>query len=501
MSASAGARAAEMPPASAQIAWTSCGSYECGTLDVPIDYAAPDADTIELSLKRRKASGMRIGSLLINPGGPGGSAIEFLETFVEIAGNSLLERFDIVAFDPRGVGASSPIECHSTLAKLIAADPTPDDDVEWKIAEDVAIGFADECAQKYPKLLPHLGTSNVARDMNRVRAAIGDDKLTYFGFSYGTAIGARYADLFPERVRALVLDGALDMSLPALDISLQQAQGFEQALSTYFEWCSQGADRCEWAASMSPAARFMQLSAAVDAKPLTARIPIGPGEFLLGVLTPLYGGEDGYRILSQGLDEATRGDGTTLMRLVDSYLQRRPDGTYPNMQEANAAVNCVDAPVPDAMSLRAEASRFETASPIFGLPLLTGAYVCAHWPVHTQREPAPIAKGAAPILVVGTTGDPATPYAWAEAMSAKLESGVLLTHEGEGHTAYARGVSCIDNAIERYLIDGNAPQDGTRCAGVSGNGSGAGIAGAQKPKLVPMPGRGPWPSPRWIAKP
>jgi pimeloyl-ACP methyl ester carboxylesterase len=415
--------------------------------------------------------------------------VDFLTSFVQVAGAALLQRFDIVAFDPRGVGQSTPIECHSTLQKLIATDPTPDDEAEWQASDAAAKVFADECAQKYGKILPFLGTVNVARDMDQVRAALGDEKLTYLGFSYGTAIGARYADLFPQRVRALVLDGALDMSLSALDISLQQAQGFEQALKTYFSWCGRAASNCTWTAGMQPEAAFEQLAASVEKKPLTGRVPVGPGEFLLGVIAPLYGGEDGFRILSQELAGATRGDGSTIMTLVDSYTDRRPDGSYGNIQEANNAVNCIDAPAPDYMGLRAEEMRFTMAAPIFGTATLTSLFVCAHWPVRAQQAPVPRASGAPPILVVGTTGDPATPYGWAQALSKQLESGVLLTYEGEGHTAYSRSVPCIDDAVEAYLIDGKAPEDGKRCGGSTSTPS--------RIMLQPMPARGPWPTPKW----
>jgi pimeloyl-ACP methyl ester carboxylesterase len=486
--AAAGSGALPPPPDPVKPTWKSCNGFECSTLEVPLDYAAPSGEKIKLALKRSRARGQRIGSLLINPGGPGGSAVDFLTSFVQVAGPALLQRFDVVAFDPRGVGASTPIECHSTLQKLIATDPSPDDEAEWQASDAAAKVFADECAQKYGKILPFLGTVNVARDMDQVRAALGDEKLTYLGFSYGTAIGARYADLFPQRVRALVLDGALDMSLSALDISLQQAQGFEQALATYFTWCGRAASNCTWTSGMQPEAAFKQLAANVEKKALSGRVPVGPGEFLLGVIAPLYGGEDGFRILSQELTGAARGDGSTIMSLVDSYTDRKADGSYGNMQEANNAVNCIDAPAPDYMALRAQEMRFSMESPIFGTATLTSLFVCAHWPVHAQQAPVPRASGAPPILVVGTTGDPATPYGWAQALSKELESGVLLTYEGEGHTAYSRSVPCIDDAVEAYLIDGKVPEAGKRCAS-------AGTA--SRSMLQTVPARGLWPTPRW----
>lgn len=403
---------------------------------------------------------------MVNPGGPGGSAIDFLTSFSAGPGSKLLDRFDLVAFDPRGVGHSTALDCHSTVERVIAADPTPDNEAEWSAIDQVATAFANECAQKYPKLLPHLATPDVARDMDQVRAALGEDKLTYLGFSYGTELGAWYAELFPARVRALVLDGALDLKLSALEISFQQATGFENALTTFFDWCAAASSNCGWTAGKTPAAAFAQLSAAVDTTALTVRgsaRKVGPGELMLGVIAPLYAGVQGYRELASALTAAVGGDGSRLLAFVDSYSERRQDGTYGNIQEANNAVNCLDAPTPPYTELRNEVMRFAAASPTFGVATLTSLLVCAHWPVRTLKPATPMAAGAAPILVIGTTGDPATPYAWAQALASQLASGVLLTYEGEGHTAYGRGVTCIDNAVNAYLMDGTLPAGGTRC--------------------------------------
>jgi pimeloyl-ACP methyl ester carboxylesterase len=490
--AAVGAGALPPPPTPERLQFRRCESYECAQLKVPLDYADPSGEQISLSVQRRAASGgQRIGSLLINPGGPGGSAIEFLPGFAQGVSSAISQRFDIVAFDPRGVGESTPLDCHSTIQKLAATDPSPDSEDEWTRADAAAKTFADECGQKHSKLLPHLGTPNVARDMDQLRAALGDEKLTYVGFSYGTAIGATYAELFPQRVRALVLDGALDMSLGALDISLEQALGFDKALQSYFAWCGRAGGNCDWTNGSAPAEAFKALSAKVDAQPLMASggdRPLGPGEFLFGVIAPLYSGEDGYRALSTALGNAARGDGGSLLSFTDNYLNRQPDGSYGNIQEANAAVNCVDSPGPDYMALRAEEARFAMTSQTFGLATLTGLLVCAHWPVQTPpRMSVPRAAGAAPILIVGTTGDPATPYAWAEALASELESGVLLTYEGEGHTAYLRSVPCIDDAVDAYLIDGKVPDAGKRCGGSSN---------ASRTMLQVQAARGPRPAPR-----
>jgi pimeloyl-ACP methyl ester carboxylesterase len=452
---------------SLRISWTRCDtSYECATLLVPVDYRDASSGTLSLALKRKVARGQRIGSLLINPGGPGGSGIDILADL--LPGLSRLnERFDIIGFDPRGVGQSTPITCHSTLQKMIAADPTPDDDAEWQAVDRVSQTFADECAQKYPKILPHLGTQNVARDMDRIRAGLGEDKLNFLGFSYGTSIGAWYAELFPDRVRALVLDGAVSQLLLPVDMMLEQAKGFELALSNYFAWCANGATRCTWTQGKPAAEAFVALSARIEKAPLPAKgydRPAGPGEFMLAVIMPLYGGEQGWQLLSLALQGAVRGDGGTLVELTDSYLERDENGEYSNITEVNNAVNCLDHAPSSYADVRAAAPRVQAEAPTFGVSTLSALLVCTHWGVAGVEPTPPKGEGAPPIVVIGTINDPATPYAWAQSLSSELSSGVLLTWEGEGHTAYTRGSTCIDQAVEAYFIDLTVPAEGKRCA-------------------------------------
>lgn len=458
--------AASLPAPS--IRFQSCDAvFECGSLTVPIDYGDPAAGTLELYVKRRRARGARLGALLVNPGGPGASAVDYLPGFT-LQANALLERFDLVAFDPRGVGRSAPLDCHSALLPFYSADPSPDDEAEWTTITEAASSFAAECDRKHRALLPHLGTPNVARDMDRLRAALGEARLNYLGYSYGTAIGAWYAELFPDRVRALVLDGAVDLTLSAVELSLEQARGFEDTLKRYFSWCSAGQSRCTWTRNRTPSEAFDALQASVEQQPLAvdraaADRMTGPGELVLGVVRALYGGEATWRSLSSALAAAQNGDGTALVRLADAYLQRRPDKSFPNIQEANQAVNCLDMPAPPVDALRAEAARFRSTAKVFGMSTLTGLLICAKWPVVSTPPPPPTGKGAAKVVVIGTTGDPATPYAWAERMADQLASGVLLTFEGEGHTAYGRGNACLDGAVNAYFLAGTVPPEGTRC--------------------------------------
>ncbi|MEY4508406.1 MAG: hypothetical protein RLZZ450_528 [Pseudomonadota bacterium] len=464
---SAPARTPAVLDDSVRISWTRCDtSYECATLKVPVDYGDAESGTLSLALKRKVARGQRIGSLLINPGGPGGSGVDILAGLLPGLAR-LNERFDIVGFDPRGVGKSTPITCHSTLQKLIAADPTPDDDAEWTAVDKVSSTFADECAQKYPEVLPHLGTQNVARDMDRIRAALGEDKLNFLGFSYGTSIGAWYAELFPDRVRALVLDGAVSQVLSQVDMMLEQAKGFELALSNYFAWCAKGTTRCTWTQGKPAKEAFDALAARVEKTPLPAEgydRAAGPGEFLLAVIMPLYGGEQGWQLLSLALLGAVRGDGGTLVELTDSYLERDDKGAYSNITEVNNAVNCLDHAAPSYDEVRAAAPKVQAAAPTFGVSTLSALLVCTHWGVKGVEPTPPTGQGAPPIVVIGTINDPATPYVWAESLSDELASGVLLTWEGEGHTAYTRGSTCIDQAVEAYFINLTVPAAGKRCA-------------------------------------
>lgn len=458
-----------LTPQPAALRWSPCDrTFECAVLPVPLDYQDPAAGTIELALKRSRASGARVGSLLVNPGGPGASAVDYLAGFAESAPAQLRERFDLVAFDPRGVGASSPLDCHSTIQERYAVDGSPDSEQEWRALFDAAQTFADECEQKHAALLPHLGTLNVARDMDRVRAALGEDKLNYLGISYGTSIGAWYAELFPDRVRALVLDAAVDLSLGPRELALQQAKSFELALGNYFAWCDVTGS-CSWTYGEDPAVAFEELRAEVEREPLPAPNEdrdCGPGEYIVGVLSALYGGVDGWRELNEALADAVLGNGNRLVWLTDLYLERdQQSGSYPNEEETNAAVNCVDYPALSADQIRREVAAFEAAAPIFGVPTLGESALCTHWPVHGVARPAPTGKGAPPIVVIGTTGDPATPYGWAEAMASTLESGVLLTNVGDGHTGFDEGNACVDAAVLAYLIDGITPTDS--CASVS----------------------------------
>lgn len=455
------------PPAA--IGWSPCGGFECASVAVPLNYDDPSQGDLTLELQRLPATSPanRIGVLLVNPGGPGGSAIEFLRLWSLVVPQAVKARFDLVAFDPRGVGASSPIVCGENVQELLALNPDPTTDEEWQAVLDTTEAFTTLCESQAGVALPYYGTKNVARDMDRIRQGLGEAQITYIGYSYGTSIGQVYADLFPDKVRAMVLDGALDNSLDADQRVLEQMLGFEAALNRFLDYCRNTA-----CFDQDPLAAINALLQRAEAEPIPAPgkdRPLREGEVVWGVISSLYARYQ-WAGLANAISDALNGDGSRMLRLVDNLWGRGPDGSYGNFFEANIAVNCLDQQVNrDPEHHRQLSVDFATQAPFFGA---FGGYAnltCALWDAEPSPLSAPRAAGAAPILVIGNTGDPATPYKWAVALSRQLESGVLLTNDAEGHTAYLQGDSCITNAVNAYLLDLTVPARDARCgnAGIS----------------------------------
>jgi pimeloyl-ACP methyl ester carboxylesterase len=464
-----------------RLSWRSCGvpGFQCATLKAPLDYADPDRGDLRLAVSRAKATGpgKRLGSLLVNPGGPGGSAVGYLQAYAGIGYPAeVRERYDIVAVDPRGVARSEPVECLDgpAMDTYTQTDTTPDDSREVDALVGAYRKFAEGCGADAPELLRHVSTVEAARDMDILRAVLGDKKLTYVGASYGTFLGATYAGLFPGRAGRLVLDGAMDPSLSARRLTLDQTAGFETAFQAFAQDCLRQPDCPLGGRGTTPEQAGRTLKAffgKLDARPIPTGDADGRrlGESLAttGVIAAMYD-ESTWEQLREALTSAMKeSDGAGLLMLSDSYYERDAGGEYANLMFANAAVNCLDLPPafdrPEQVreSLRA----FEKASPVFGEGLAWAALTCAYWPVAPTGGPHRIkAEGAAPIVVVGTTRDPATPYRWARALSRQLSSGRLLTYDGDGHTAYGRGSRCIDSTINAYLLRGTPPTDGKRCS-------------------------------------
>ncbi|MFF8830224.1 alpha/beta hydrolase [Streptomyces sp. NPDC015131] len=447
--------------------------WECTFMQAPLDYADPDGETIELALIRAKASdpAKRIGSLIFNFGGPGGSGITALPSF---AGDyeTLRTRYDLVSFDPRGVGRSAGVECEDdrALDAFFALDSTPDDAREEQAYENGLKKFAEACEENSGDELRYVGTQNAARDLDLMRQVLGDPELYYFGISYGTELGGVYAHLFPKTVGRAVFDAVVDPNGTAEQGALGQAKGFQLALDNFAADCVRRGDACKLPGS-TPAEieRFVtDLLARLDKKPIN-----GIGDRKLtqtqatnGIAQALYSKEY-WPYLEQGLDEADGGDGGLLLALSDSMNGRDQNGSYSNLQAANAAINCVDDKARFSVAeTKAKLPRFREASPVFGSFLGWGLISCNQWPVPgTWEHPDVSAPGSAPILVIGNTGDPATPYAGAKAMAAALGKGVgvELTYEGEGHGAYNSGSACVKRAVDAYLLNGTVPKSGTVC--------------------------------------
>jgi pimeloyl-ACP methyl ester carboxylesterase len=467
-SASADTSAAS-EPAAGEVDWSECESFrnfECATLEVPLDYDDPDGETIELALIRRPAGdpAERIGSLLVNPGGPGASGVEFLASWALTVDSQVRDRFDLVGFDPRGVGESHPLECMSDEDKDVYAafDAVPEpEEIEGIV--DLGRGFAEACGAEYGDELAHFGTVDAARDMDRIREAVGDEKLTFIGFSYGTRLGSVYAELFPDKVRAMVLDGATEPEPDATDLDANQADGFQQAFDAYVADCDADPS-CD--AGPDAAGLIDRLLARVEDDPIPAsddeRV-LTEGWLTSGVLTALYA-KQLWPALSTGLREAEQGDASLLLEIADLLAGRQPDGSWNNQWEANAAVNCLDsADRPTPEQIETEAAALADVSPLFGPVIAWSGLQCSYWPVAADPIPVAVASGAPPIVVIGTTRDPATPFVWAERMAATLASGVLLVRDGDGHAAYAES-PCIRQEVNAYLVDVKVPADPTFCA-------------------------------------
>ena len=479
--------------------WQPChNGFECARLLVPFDYARPSRRRFSLPVIKLPAAeeSRRIGALVVNPGGPGGSGVQYALGARSEFPSAVLARFDIVGFDPRGVAASEPaLTCMSgpQLDTYLATDDMPGDAAQLAGVVTQSKLYAARCARNSAALLPYVGTQNAARDMDVLRAALGESRLTYLGKSYGTYLGTWYAQLFPHRVRALVLDGAVDPDTPSLQDDITQAQGFQVALRSFAAWClttagcplragsggsgsggsgsggSGGAGPGDAARSVDAAvARLQGLIVRANSVPLGNQLndgQVADGAMLLnGVASALYS-KSFWPDLKTGLTGAFAGNGAVLVELANLLIERNPNGTYANLADADTSISCLDRPWPRSLAeWQAAASAASRAAPLFGAPLVWGNLPCAYWPVPSYPLPRIRAAGAPPILVVGTLRDPATPYRWAQALAGDLSSGVLLGWNGDGHTAYGEGSACVDTIVNDYLIDLSVPRSGMVCS-------------------------------------
>ena len=462
-----------------KVAWKTCGTgtkTKCGKISVPLNWARPAAGSIQLAVIYRKADAKKpLGSLLFNPGGPGSSAYEWLVGNPDSVGTqSLRAQYNIVAIDPRGVGMSEPkVRCLSprdTDDFLYADQTEPLGSAADLIASrNAANKFIDSCVKNTGPGLQYIDTVSAARDLDVVRAVFADTRLNYLGYSYGTFLGTIYAALFPKRVGRLVLDGAIDPRLSDYEQSLAQLKGFDSALKVYLANCLESSD-CPFKSSGTVAKAEQRIAdwfRALEDKPL----PTDSGRKLTvwaaqtGLIMALYS-QDYWPYASDAFKDAFNADGTGFLRLADLYNDRNPDGSYAsNIMEANISINCLDSRTPWVEAeVAAQNQKVIAASKVFGRYWQNGALLCSMWPYPQAKMPANLsAPGSLPILVIGTTNDPATPYPQAQALAKLLKSGVLVTYNGEGHTAYTRSNGCIDTTVDRYFLYGRVPKSDPSC--------------------------------------
>jgi pimeloyl-ACP methyl ester carboxylesterase len=453
------------------IEWKACeGStsteVECGNIEVPFDYADPDQGSFVLYVKKHNASSPadRIGSMMVNPGGPGFGGSSLADDAQYYFSQDLIDRFDIIAWDPRGTGESTPaVNCVDTFDEYFGLDSPPETPEEKQALIDASQAFNDKCAENSGTILPYISTMASAQDINSLRLALGEEKVSYFGFSYGSELGTTWATMFPETVRAIVVDGAVDPNASSVQEGMNQAKGFEGQLTTFLKQCSEKTT-CEFHNGGDAEAAFDKLVLDIDTTPLEVskdRTLVTQGVLFTAVAQAMY--SDYYwPQLSEALHDAQLGDGKGILQLYDDYYQRNTDGTYGNELEAFLAISCLDDP--GATSIEEVDSRIEefiTAAPRLGGNFAYG-YSCALWPVRQADKVTITGKGAGPIVVIGTTGDAATPLESTRNMALGLEQGILIVVEANQHTGYGAN-SCVVKAVDEYLIKLIVPANETNC--------------------------------------
>ena len=441
---------------------------EQGTLEVPLDYSDPNGEKIELFVARHRATDPdnRIGALFVNPGGPGSGGSVLAEFASEIYDDVLLERFDIIGWDPRGTGLSTPaIDCVDDYDPYFALDSNPETPAEEADFEAALGEFAAGCDERSGNLLDHVDTVDAARDMDAIRTALGEDQITYFGWSYGTQLGATWATLFPDTVRGAVLDGAVDPTSGRADGLLTQAAGFESTFQSFLADCASKPD-CPINDEGDPTTAVNDLLARIETESIPTaegRPDLTSGIAEFGIGNALYS-EDSWPDLVQALADARDGDGAGLLAQYDDYMQRLDDGTYSNDLEAYFVITCADDPDTGGLDAAIDArSDFQAAAPLIGSTTAAELVVCALLPDFPAPDFQITGAGAGPIMVVGNTGDPATPFEGSRNMADTLEGGFFVTVEADSHTAYGLG-DCADSAIDDYLLEPSDRAAGTTCA-------------------------------------
>ena len=446
---------------------------QCADVKVPLDYKKPGGKAITVAMAKLPAkSGKPIGSLFINPGGPGSSGILMLSYVDRAFSKDVMDKYDIIGFDPRGVGSSTPVDCidDREMAKVLDSDFDMETEAGRRAQKAQAKKIAEGCKKHSGELLAHVGTEPAARDMDVLRGLVGDEKLNYLGFSYGTQLGGAYADLFPKKVGRMVLDGAVDSQLSFLRMNYEQAFGYKKLLEGYTERCVK-AGNCPLGSSVDAAKKKMRaLLDQARVKPFKTSDPNRSlnQTMLHSAVTSLLEQDVDWSKLDQAFDQLIKqNDGSLFLKLFDASTGRDGDEVSSSRTEAYWAINCADYAQESEADYLKYAKKLKREAPAIGAfsaQDTVAFYMCAELPHHPKSNPGPYrAKGSAPIVVIGTKHDPATPYSWAQNMHKTLENSVLLTWEGDGHLAYRRAGSCIDTSVDKYLLTGEAPKDGLVC--------------------------------------
>lgn len=461
--------AVERPDSTSAFGWEDFGGdgVQTGSLEVPIDPDDPSLGTFDLFLARHLADpDRRVGSLIVNPGGPGVAGSDFAIFADQLFSETLLAHFDIVGWDPRGAGLSEPaLDCVDDYDRFFAGfDITPDDDAERTRTIELAEEFQQGCVERSGAFIQHVGTNDSAGDIDRIRAALGEETISYFGFSYGSELGAVWATMYPDTVRATVLDGAVDPTADQREASLQQVAGFEASLTSFLAWCGDSADDCAFHNDGDAEGAFDRLMAAVDSTPVPTeddRPPVDLTVMNNGVVQALYTSEL-WPSLGTALADAAAGDGRGLLALHDQYFGRRDDSTWDNTIEAFQVIRCMDVTERETVAeARAVLDEARAIAPRV-MPSTVAVPACGVFPAPDRDRIDITGVGAGPIVVVGTTGDSATPIQGTRRMADALEQGRLVVVEAEQHTGYGANV-CITEAVDTYLVTLIAPAVGLVC--------------------------------------
>lgn len=450
-----------------ELQWEDCGANECADVTVPVNYEDPEGETLELAVSRIPGDDGADRALFVNPGGPGGSGIDYAPIVASRLSPDLRAEYDVIGFDPRGVQRSEPVVCLSDedFIDFLAESGLVEDLAD--LEEDVATmrEFGEGCVENAGELASFVSTQDVAHDLDVLRVLLDQEKLDYYGASYGTHIGATYADLYPQNAGRMVLDAAVQLEPDQLEQNLAQTESFQTAFDAFAAWCL--ADDCPLGDSAEEIAEnvseFIDGLADGPADIGTDR-PLTQTEAFYGMIAPLYQ-EAAWPRMRSSLDAAINdGDGRDLQALADLYIGRTGDTFADNSFQVIRVVRCLDRvdqiPLEEQLDLLPQ---FEAISPLFGKYMVWDT-TCQEWPVESPHEPLDYrAEGADPIVVIGTTRDPATPYEWSVEMAETLESGVLVSRDGDGHAAWGAGSRCVDEAVETFLLTGEPPEDGLEC--------------------------------------